>query len=110
VSALIATGPQDYARPVGADRWRGYRVPAGGPEPEPELVVRRLEGWSAPLQASVGWGSWFVVSGGEVVGSCAIKAAHVGGMVEIGYGTAPARRGRGHATAAVLALMGLLAD
>jgi RimJ/RimL family protein N-acetyltransferase len=47
-------------------------------------------------------GHWLVVAGGEVVGLCGIKAPpSPAGEVEIGYGMAPARRRRGHATAAV---------
>ena len=113
---LIASGPKDYADLIGADTWRGYAVPQGGLEPEP--VLRMLQGWAARLQAAQGWGSWLAVTEpgpeiegvAEVVASLAIKDVAKDGRVEIGYGTAPARRGRGHATAAVLALVAELAD
>jgi RimJ/RimL family protein N-acetyltransferase len=103
---LIATGPQDYAALVGAGSWRGLAIPDGGLEPEPVLAM--LGALSRRLNQTQGWGTWFGVAGGEVVCSVAVKDVPRAGSVEIGYGTAPARRGRGHATAAVKALLPLL--
>jgi RimJ/RimL family protein N-acetyltransferase len=104
---LIATLPADYRDLRGADQWRGYAVPPGGLEP-PE-VLDMLVGWSARLQAAQGWGTWVAVRQGEVVASLAVKDPVAGGAVEIGYGVAPARRGLGVATAAVRALLPVLA-
>jgi RimJ/RimL family protein N-acetyltransferase len=51
-------------------------------------------------------GHWMMVAGGEAVGLCGIKARpSPHGDVEIGYGVAASRRRRGHATAAVAALV-----
>ena len=104
---LIATLPEDYRDLRGADQWRGFAVPPGGLEP-PE-VLDMLVGWSARLQAAQGWGTWVAVWQGEAVASLAVKDPLAGGTVEIGYGVAPARRGLGVATAAVCALLQLLA-
>lgn len=104
---LIATGPEDYAALVGAGTWRGLALPEGGLEPEPVLAM--LKALSGRLQRAQGWGTWFAAAGGEVVCSLAVKDVPAHGTVEIGYGTAPARRGRGHATAAVKALLPALA-
>lgn len=82
-------------------------MPEGGLEP-PE-VLEMLAGWTARLHAVQGWGSWVAVAAGEVVASLAVKTPMQDGCVEIGYGVAPMRRGRGVATAAVLALLPLLA-
>jgi RimJ/RimL family protein N-acetyltransferase len=47
-----------------------------------------------------------MVADGEVVGLCGCKGPpSESGEVEIGYGVAPSRRERGHATAAVRALL-----
>lgn len=104
--SLIATGPQDYAALNGAGTWRGLAIPEGGLEPEPVLAM--LGALSQRLNLAQGWGTWFGVAGGEVVCSVAVKDVPREGAVEIGYGTAPARRGRGHAAAAVTALLPLL--
>ncbi len=104
---LIATLPEDYRDLRGADQWRGFTLPPGGLEP-PE-VLDMLVGWSARLQAAQGWGTWVAVWRGEVVASIAVKDPVADGSVEIGYGVAPARRGLGVATAAVRALLPVLA-
>jgi RimJ/RimL family protein N-acetyltransferase len=41
----------------------------------------------------------------KIVGGCGFKTAPDGGRVEVGYGVAPAARGRGAATAAVMLLL-----
>lgn len=103
---LVATGPQDYAELIGTGRWRDLAIPDGGLEPAP--VLSMLAALSQRLNAAQGWGTWFALAGGELVCSLAVKDLPAHGTVEIGYGTAPARRGRGHATDAVAALLPLL--
>ena len=105
---LIACGPQDFADLIGAQDWRGFAIPDGGLEPEAVLVM--LQGWSARLDAAQGWGTWLAVAQGEVVASLAVKDVPRDGSVEVGYGTAPARRGRGHATAALGLVLAELAE
>lgn len=105
---LLATTGADYAVIGQGGPWQGHSVPEGGLEPDFVLVL--LEGLSQRLHQAQGWGTWFGVVGGEVVVSIAVKDPVLAGAVEIGYGTAPARRGRGHATAAVVALLPLLAE
>ena len=104
---LIASVPADYLALIGAARWRGFAVPEGGLEPVETLQM--LHHWSVRLIAAQGWGAWLAVTGGEVVASMAIKDPVQDGVVELGYGVAPARRGRGHATAAVALLLPVLA-
>ena len=67
-----------------------------------------LEGWSARLIAAQGFGHWLALAEGEVVASLVVKEPVSDGAVEIGYATAPARRGQGIATAAVQALLPVL--
>ncbi len=104
---LVACKPADYATIGLGGSWRGYNVPEGGLEPAEVLSL--LQALARRLDDAPGWGTWFGVSGAEVVVSIAIKGTPDDGCVEIGYGTAMARRGRGHATAAVLALLPELA-
>ena len=104
---LLATLPEDYRHLQPGALWRGFTVPEGGLEPPETLEM--LVGWSARLQAAQGWGTWLGVAGGEVVASLAVKEPLAEGVVEIGYGVAPARRGQGVATAAVKALLPVLA-
>ena len=62
-------------------------------------------GLSDRLNAAQGWRTWVGICDGEAVVSIAVKAPLADGSAEIGYGVAPQRRGRGHATAAVLAVL-----
>jgi RimJ/RimL family protein N-acetyltransferase len=75
-------------------------APASGLDEEGVLVwVRSL---AARLHAAGLPASWLVADAFEVVGMCSFKDPPDGeGSVEIGYSVAPARRGRGYATAAV---------
>ncbi len=104
---IVPAGDADFAAMLRGDLvlGGGLRVPPGGVD-EP-AVLAHVRGIAATLQAQ-GYtgGQWMVVAGGEVVGLCGFKhAPSPAGQVEIGYGMAAARRGRGHATAAVGALL-----
>ncbi len=81
----------------------GLRVPPGGVDDAEALDVVR------DIHAALVWagarGTWMMVAGGEVVGLCGYRGPPAGGEVEIGYGVAPQRRRRGHATAAVAAIL-----
>ncbi len=74
-----------------------------GPLEDP-AVLRWLRDRAARLP------SWLMVDGDEVVGACGYKTApEADGWVEIGYGVAETRRGRGHATRAVAEMIALAA-
>jgi RimJ/RimL family protein N-acetyltransferase len=71
---------------------------------EDPAVLRWLRELAARLP------SWLMVDGDEVVGACGYKTApDADGWVEIGYGVAETRRGRGHATRAVAEMIALAA-
>ena len=77
--------------------------PGGVDEPE---TLRALRDGVARRGARI----WLMTArsddgGGEVVGLCGTKGPPRAGTVEIGYGVAPSRRGRGHAGAAVALLL-----
>lgn len=84
----------DRAAPPGAPR-----LPEGGVA-EPEIVAL-MRGVAAEVG---GEAAWLMIADGEAVGMISIKARGEMGHWDIGYGVAPQRQGRGHATAAVAAL------
>jgi RimJ/RimL family protein N-acetyltransferase len=93
-----------------------YAFLLGGPAPVPRLrlppggiapaaVLEMLREAMKPVRAAHGGGDWLILDGDEVVGLISLRApADASGTVEIGYGIAESRWGRGHASGA-LALM-----
>ena len=85
-----------------------------GEAPPPADAPRVAEGGSrrprssnccAASRAEVGGeAAWMMVVDGEGVGMISVKERDAKGRWDIGYGVAPTREGRGHATAAVAAL------
>ena len=85
----------------------GLRVPRGGVD-HPAVVDHVREIAARVRAESFRGGHWLVVAGGEVVGLIGYKhVARSDGEVEIGYGIAPGRRRRGHATRAVGLLLAI---
>lgn len=85
----------------------GLRLPPGGVDDADTLGMLRRA--ARKTRAAGVEGSFLVVSGTEVVGLCGLKGLpDAEGCAEIGYGIAPARRRRGHATAAVGALLAVV--
>ena len=83
----------------------GLRRPPGGVDRPPTLAtIRRM---NQRLVASGCNCAWLIVDNDEVVGLCSFKAPPSAGTAEIGYGIAASRRRRGHATAAVGAIVDL---
>jgi RimJ/RimL family protein N-acetyltransferase len=83
----------------------GLTSPPGGVDHPVVLAhVRRLA--ANLLRDGYAGGQWMMVAGGEVVGLCGFKTPpSADGEVELGYGVAASRRRRGHATAAVGAII-----
>jgi RimJ/RimL family protein N-acetyltransferase len=86
-------------------------VPAGAPRlPEggiaPPEVYTLIRGIAAELRdRTAGDVAWLMVINREAVGMISFTKIGDDGVPEIGYGVAPQRQGRGHASAAVKALM-----
>lgn len=74
-------------------------LPAGGVAPAE--IIDLMRGVASEVG---GEAAWLMVANGEAVGMISIKERDVHGRWDIGYGVAPTREGRGHATAAVAAL------
>ena len=87
--------------------------PTGAPSlPEggiaPEAVMGLLRGLAASVGSVLdGDVAWLMIVGGEAVGLISITKVADPERPEIGFGVAPARQRRGHATAAVAALIEL---
>lgn len=80
----------------------GLQVADGGIEtPEVLIMLRELAGRIRP---GFDPAAWLVVAEAEIVGLVSLVQAPSAGVIIIGYGIAPSRRKRGHATAAVGAL------
>jgi RimJ/RimL family protein N-acetyltransferase len=104
--ALIAAEDGDFAWMLGEGPGRaGLRLAPGGVDaPEVLAIVRGL---AARLRETHDRGAWMMVEDGEVVGLCSyLRPPDAAGGVEIGYGVAETRRGRGCATRAVAAMLG----
>jgi RimJ/RimL family protein N-acetyltransferase len=101
---LVEASDADFRWMLGEGRSQGeLRLPQGGVDSPAVLrIVREI---TARLHAAGSRGSWLVTSGGEVVGLCSYRRPPADGCVEIGYGTAPTKRGKGYATSAVAAMV-----
>ena len=85
---------------------RTLKLPSGGVDDGD--VLRMLRPSAAGLNARQPHGFWLITSDNEVVGLISYKRPPgEDGAVEIGFGVAESRRRRGHATAAVEAVVGL---
>ncbi len=67
----------------------------------PPAIIEMLAGVASCVWATFSPASWLMVESGEVVGLCSVTRPPEHGVVDIGYGVAPSRRGRGHASHAV---------
>jgi RimJ/RimL family protein N-acetyltransferase len=90
---MLGRGP---ARPL-------LTLPPGGVDTEENLQL--IRGMNAALLRAHSRGAWVIVHDHEVVGLCGYLRPPAAGEVEIGFGIAASRRNRGHATAAVGAMV-----
>jgi RimJ/RimL family protein N-acetyltransferase len=107
MTELLAVRDADFDWMLGGAPTRpGLSLPPGGVDsPETLAVVRAIH---AAAEASGRPGSWMMIADGEVVGLCGAARPRGGtAEMEIGYGVAPARRRRGHASRAVAALIAI---
>ena len=107
MTRLLPAGDADFAWLLGetpAPTRSGLTLPPGGVDDPAVLALLRT--MTARVLAAHDRGSWLVVDGNEVVGLCSYKRPPAAdGGVEIGYGIAESRRGRGHATGAARLLI-----
>ncbi|KKC38744.1 hypothetical protein WH87_07445 [Devosia epidermidihirudinis] len=106
---LVAATDVDFGAMAAGEAPDGLSLPAGGLEAVE--VIEMLRFLAQVTRLKIDPAAWMIVYDGEVVGLCSItKPFSKPGMVEIGYGIAPERRGRGFATQAVQALIELLSS
>ncbi|AXU18736.1 GNAT family N-acetyltransferase [Novosphingobium sp. THN1] len=74
------------------------------PVAEPE-VLPMLAGLAEAVSALFTPSAWLIVAGDELVGLMSVTSVLEEGRLQIGYGVAPGSQGRGHASAAVAALV-----
>lgn len=78
----------------------GLCLPVGGIDDR--KIIEMLGALAGTVRRQIDPAAWLIVNEGEVVGLCSITKPFVSpGVIEIGYGIAPERRGRGFATRAV---------
>lgn len=107
MTELVEIRDADFSWFLGGATTRpGLSQPPGGVDtPETLAIVRTIH---AALGGDGQPGSWMMVEEGEVVGLCGyVRPLGDGGMVEIGYGVAAARRRLGHAGRAVAAMVAM---
>lgn len=96
---ILETNGNDYAQLLLGQAPRDLR-PADTDIAPPEVLsmlvdlARRVEIHFSPA-------AWLIVESGEAVGLCSVTKPPQNGVVEIGYGVAPSRQGRGSASRAV---------
>lgn len=97
---LIAATDTHFAAMAANRAPDGFSMPEGGIDGRE--IIEMLGALAKTVRILVDPAAWLIVAGDEVVGLCSItKAFASSGVVEIGYGIAPERRGRGFATKAV---------
>lgn len=96
---IIETTAEDHSAITAGRAPRNLRLSDAAIAP-PE-VLSMLERVAASIRPNFTPASWLIVDGDEVVGLCSVTRPPENGEVDIGYGVAADRQGRGLAGAAV---------
>jgi RimJ/RimL family protein N-acetyltransferase len=109
---LVAASDADFVWMIGEERTSSaaaLKLPEGGIETQEVLAMLRT--LAAKVRSSDGFGAWMIVDEDEVVGLISYMAPPENvEAVEIGFGIAESRRGRGFASQAVADLVALSRD
>lgn len=101
---LLEADDETFAHLISGAAMAGLPVAEGGLESAEVLSMLRVLAEGVRQRFSPA--AWLVVEGGEVVGLCSLlQAPDAAGVVNIGYGVAKSRRGRGIARRAVADLI-----
>lgn len=96
---ILETMSEDYASLLSG---RAPRMLALTDTPiAPPPVLQMLADVAALVRQTFDPASWLIVEDGELVGLCSVTRPPSEGVIDIGYGIAPSRQGRGFATSAV---------
>lgn len=96
---LVEALDADFAELVMARAPRGLTLADGGLGPP--AVLEMLRGLADTIRPTFAPAAWMIVRDNEVVGLCSIIKPPAAAIVEIGYGIADSRQGRGLASLAV---------
>lgn len=100
---IIEARDADFANLLKGVGPQGQRLAPGGLETHE--VIEMLRGLAQTIGLEFAPCAWIMVRDGEAVGLCSMVRAPAAGVIEIGYGVAASRRGRGIATEGVAAVV-----
>lgn len=100
---LISAEDADFSTLLGGEAPHGL----GRPDSEiaPRAVLQMLRELAARIRPQFAPAAWWIVESGEVIGLCSVTRVSSAGVVDIGYGIAPSRQGRGHARSAIATIV-----
>jgi RimJ/RimL family protein N-acetyltransferase len=96
---IVEADPRDYASLLQGRAPHPFAL-ADTDIASPE-ILQMLADVAAVIRRGFSPASWLIVEDGEMVGLCSLTRAPQGGTLDIGYGIAPSRQGRGFASRAV---------
>ena len=96
---ILETHEDDYARLLLGQAPRDLRLADTSIAP-PEVLAMLVD-LARRVGVDFSPAAWLIVETGELVGLCSITKPPQNGVVEIGYGVAPSRQGRGSAGRAI---------
>lgn len=103
---LVAATDAHFVALAANNAPNGFGLPEGGIDARE--IIEMLAALAGTVRLQIDPAAWLIVNDDEVVGLCSITKPFASpGVVEIGYGIAPERRGRGFATRAVGKLLEL---
>src|SRR3546814_12275747 len=99
---ILETTEYDYAALLRGQAPRGLLWL--DPPVAPPDILAMLADVAAGVRAHFAPASWLIAAEGELVGLCSITRPPADGAVDLGYGIAPGRQGRGPMRAALRAI------
>jgi RimJ/RimL family protein N-acetyltransferase len=101
---IIEATDGDFAALLDGTAPGDLRLVPGSPIAE-HAILRMLRDLAASIRPGFAPSAWMMVEDDEIVGLCSIVGTPDRGVLQIGYGVAPARQGSGAATRAIGQLM-----
>ena len=98
-SMIMETTSEDYASLLRGCAPRSFELADTPIAPPP--VLQMLAEVAATVRKTFTPASWLIIEADEVVGLCSVTRPPCDGVIDIGYGIAPSRQGRGFAGRAI---------
>jgi RimJ/RimL family protein N-acetyltransferase len=96
---ILETTSEDYASLLRGCAPRSFQLADTPIAPLP--VLQMLAEVAANVRQTFAPASWLIIEAEEVVGLCSVTRPPSAGIIDIGYGIAPSRQGRGFAKHAI---------